>query len=188
MRNSSARLKKDMDLMESGEFQKRCRFLKQTHFTRNRKMPLYKVILTTLFRKGRSLKIELKDFSKRFKMPEISKAGYLKQRMKLNPHAFLEIARFHSKQFYQHKILVKTYKGHLILACDGSDLNVPSTLENKEKFHESSKRGHYPRPQAGFSCLFDVLNRQICDCAVSYNKTSERSEALLHIKKRRNYR
>jgi hypothetical protein len=173
-----------MELMGSSEFIKRCRLLKESHFTRNRKMPLYKVILTTLFRKGRSLKIELKDFCKKLKAPEISKVGYLKQRMKLNPKSFLEVARFHAKQFYRDKSLVKTYKGHLILACDGSALNVPSTPENKEKFHESSKRGHYPRPQAGFSCLFDVMNRQICDCAVSYNKTSERSEALWHIKKR----
>jgi hypothetical protein len=177
-----------MDLIGSGKFIEYCRFLKQTHFTRNRKMPLHKVILTTLFRKGRSLKIELKDFAKRLKMSEISKVGYLKQRMKLNPLAFLEVARFHAKQFYKDKILVKTHKGYLILACDGSDMNVPSTPENKEKFHESSKNGHYSRPQAGFSCLFDVLNRQICDCAVSYNKTSERTEALSHIKKLRNYR
>lgn len=83
---------------------------------------------------------------------------------------------------------IKTYKGYLILACDGSDLNILSTPENREKFHQSSKNGNYPRPQAGISCLFDVLNRQVCDCAVSYNKTSERYEALSHIKKRRNYR
>lgn len=183
MRNSSQRLKADIKLMESKKFQDNCRLLKQSHFTRNRKMPLYKLILTTLFRKGRSLKIELKEFASRLGNSEISKVGYLKQRMKLNPYSFLEIARFHSKQFYKDKIRVKTYKGHLILACDGSDLNVPSTLENKEKFHNSSKRGGYPRPQAGISCLFDVLNHQVCDCVVSYNKTSERAEAISHIKK-----
>jgi hypothetical protein len=158
--------------------------MKKSHFTRTRKMPLSKLILTTLFRKGRSLKIELKDFAAKFRQPKISKPGYLKQRMKLNPQSFLEVARFHAKQFYKDKTNVKTYKGHLVLSCDGSDLNVPSTTENKEKFHESTKRGHYPRPQAGISCLFDVLNRQICDCAVSYTKTSERAEAISHIKKR----
>lgn len=183
MRNLSQRLKKDMELMASEDFQNRCRFLKHSHFTRNRKMPLCKLILTTLFRKGRSLKIELKEFSARLSSNEISKAGYLKQRMKLNPQSFLEVARFHAKQFYRDRTRVKTYKEHLILACDGSDLNVPSTPQNREKFHESSKHGHYPRPQAGISCLFDVLNRQFCDCAVSYNKISERTESISHIKK-----
>jgi hypothetical protein len=97
--------------------------------------------------------------------------------MKLTPKSFLEVARFHAKQFYKDNIKVKTYKGYLVFACDGSDLNVPSTPENKEKFHESSKHGYYPRPQAGISCLFDVLNRQICDCcdcAVSYNPKSRK--------------
>ena len=184
MRNSSARLTQDMELMSSKGFQNRCRFLKYSHFTRNRKMPLYKLILTTLFRKGRSLKIELKEFSKKLRNAEISKPGYLKQRMKLNPLSFLEVARFHAKQFYKDKSRVKTYKGHLILSCDGTDLNVPSTPENKEIFHDASKHRHYPRPQAGISCLFDVLNRQICDFAVSYNKIRERIEAVSHIKKR----
>ena len=186
MRNSTYRLKKDIELMGSQSFQNRCRYLKRWHFTRNRKMPLGKLILTTLFRKGRSLKIELKEFSKRLKNTEISKVGYLKQRMKLNPQAFLEVAQFHAKQFYKDKIKLRKYKGYLIFACDGSDMNIPSTPENRRKFHDSTKHGKYPHPQAGFSCIFDVLNRQICDCAVSYNKTSERIEALLHIKKRRN--
>ena len=184
MRNSSQRLKRDIDLMATNEFQNGCRLLNPSHFTRNRKMPLHKLILTTVFRKGRSLKIELKAFASKLGDPEISKVGYLKQRMKLNPQSFLEVARFHAKQFYKDQTKVRTYKEYLILACDGSDLNVPSTPENKQKFHESSKHGHYPRPQAGISCLFDVLNRQICDCAVSCNKTSERTEALSHIKKR----
>jgi hypothetical protein len=147
-------------------------------------MPLQKLILTTLFRKGKSLKFELKEFSARLGKAEISKAGYLKQRMKLNPQSLLEVARFHAKQFYKDRTRVKTYKGHLILACDGSDLNVPSTPENKENFRDSSSRGSHPRPQAGISCLFDVLNRQICDCATSCNNTNERREAISHIKKR----
>lgn len=184
MRNSTTRLTHLLKLMASGSFQNKCRFLKTSHFTRKRKMPLHKLILTTLFRKGRSLKIELKEFSAKLGKVEISKVGYLKQRLKLNPVSFLELARFYANQFYKDRMQLKTYKGHLVLACDGSDLNIPSTPENRELFHESSKHGHYPRPQAGFSCLFDVLNRQICDCTVSHTKTSERAEALAHIKKR----
>jgi hypothetical protein len=99
-----------MEMIGSEDFQNGCRFLKHSHFTRNRKMPLHKLILTTLFRKGRSLKIELKEFSIRLKRNEISKVGYLKQRMKLNPQSFLEVARFHAKQFYRDGIRVKQCK------------------------------------------------------------------------------
>ena len=100
--------------------------------------------------------------------------------MKFNSVA---VARFHALQYYKDKVKLKTYKGYLVLACDGSDLNISSTPKTKEVFHDGSKHGHYPRPQIGFSCLFNVVNRQICDCAVSYNKVSERTEAISHIKK-----
>jgi hypothetical protein len=95
--------------MASERFQNVCR-LKRAHFTRKRKMPLQKLILTTLFRKGRSLKIGLKEFSAKLEKVEISKVGYLKQRLKLNPISFLELARFYAKQFYKDRIRVKTYK------------------------------------------------------------------------------
>ena len=170
--------------MSTENFKNRCRLKKATHFTRKRKMPLSKLILTTLFRKGRSLKIELKEFAKKFKDSRISKPGYLKQRLKLNPLAFLDVAFFHAKQFYGSSKIVKKYKGYLIFACDGADLNIPSTIENNKLFQNSARYEYLPRPQAGFSCLFDVLNRQICDCAVTFNKLNERQEFLLHIKKR----
>jgi hypothetical protein len=106
--------------------------------------------------------------------------------MKLNPLCYYELSRRYAKLFYRSNANVKTFKEHLVLACDGGDLNVPSTPENMEKFHNSSKRKGRPRPQAGISCLFDVLNRQICDTIITESKISERSSAILHIKKRRN--
>ena len=117
MRNSSPRLTRLLKLMASEGFQNKCRFLKISHFTRKRKMPLHKLLLTTLFRKGRSLKIELKEFSAKLGKVEISKVGYLKQRIKLNPMSFLELARFYAKQFYKDRMRVKTYKGHLVGNC-----------------------------------------------------------------------
>ena len=169
-------------------FKTLCRFKNPMHFTRNRKMTLAILVLTVLFRKGRSLKVELKDFAAKFKSPIISKVAYHKQRMKLNPLCYYELFRYCARLFYKSSSNIKTFKEHLILACDGGDLNVPSTPENIEIFHNSSKRQSRPRPQAGISCLFDVLNRQICDAMITEGKISERSSALLHIKKRRNNR
>ena len=34
------------------------------------------------------------------KIKEFSKPGYLKQRMKLNPDAFLDLYHYHNKNFY----------------------------------------------------------------------------------------
>jgi hypothetical protein len=183
VRGFALRIAKCIATVSSETFHAECR-TNASHFTRTRKMPLTTLVLTTLFRKGRSLRIELKDFAEKLKSPAISKAGYLKQRLKLNPSSFLCLARFHAKQFYRAGPNIKTFKGHLVLACDGGDLNIPSTPENIKKFHNASKKKGRPRPQAGISCMFDVLNRQICDASISYTKASERVEALSHIKKR----
>ncbi|PZW92773.1 hypothetical protein C7439_13036, partial [Lachnoanaerobaculum umeaense] len=65
---------------------------------------------------------------------EISKPGYLKQRMKLNPDAFKFLYQEHNKNFYQdEEVELYTYKGFLILAADGSDINIPTTDETIEK-------------------------------------------------------
>lgn len=49
---------------------------------------------------------------------EISKPGYLKQRMKLNPLAFYELYRYHNRNFYAEPGF-STFQGYLVLAADG---------------------------------------------------------------------
>ena len=49
--------------------------------------------------------------------------------MKLNPDAFLELYKYHNRNFYADSSF-STYKGHLILAADGSDINIPTTAVN----------------------------------------------------------
>ena len=48
--------------------------------------------------------------------------------MKLNPDAFLELYKYHNRNFYADSTF-STYKDHLILAADGSDINIPTTAE-----------------------------------------------------------
>ena len=72
--------------------------------------------------------MELRCFSKILALKEaISKVGYLKQRLKLNPFAFLALARYHAKSFYQDPEMVKKKNNYLILAADGSAINIPTT-------------------------------------------------------------
>lgn len=102
VRHSEMRILNDMEHSSRGSFIAMCRALKGSHFTRKRKMPLDKLMLTVLFRKGRTLIMELRSFKKiLFLKDKILKTGYLKQRMKLNPEAFLELARFHASNFYK---------------------------------------------------------------------------------------
>ncbi|MCG2821627.1 MAG: transposase, partial [Candidatus Atribacteria bacterium] len=135
-------------------------------------------------RKGRTLTMEIRSFIKSIKSKiSISKPGYLKQRQKLNPEVFLELSDFHVRNFYKDTTMVQRLKGYLILAVDGSSVNVPNTVQNVELYGNASHKNAKPQAQLGISCLFDVLNKMIIDCTINKWKFSERNQALLHIDK-----
>lgn len=175
-----------MDINHSNTicFIEHCKAIKDSHFTRNRKLPLHQLLLSILSRKGRTLTMEIRSFIKSIKSKiSISKPGYLKQRQKLNPEVFLELSDFHVRNFYQDTTMVQRLKGYLILAVDGSSVNVPNTLQNVELYGNASHKNAKPQAQLGISCLFDVLNKMIIDCTINKWKFSERNQALLHIDK-----
>lgn len=182
MRNSESRISGDMIYSKTIAFVNLCRALKETHFTRIRKMSLDHIILSVLFRKGRTLHMELRNFKKLLSLKDtISKVGYLKQRLKLNPVAFLALARHHAQQFYKDTKMVKKKNGYLILAADGSGINIPTTEENLSTYGNASKKNVKPQAQLGISSLYDTINKMIIDCSINRWKFSEREQALLHI-------
>jgi len=79
--------------------------------------------------------------------------------------------------------MVQRLKGYLILAVDGSSVNVPNTVQNVKLYGNASHKNAKPQAQLGMSCLFDVLNKMIIDCTINKWKFSERNQALLHIDK-----
>jgi len=140
-------------------------------------MPLDNLIKSVVFRKGRSLKIELREFEEHFNMEQISTAGYLKQRMKLNPEALKDLAQYHARQFYDDNS-AQRLKGHLVFAGDGGFLNVPS---ESSEFANASTKGTKARPQAPLHCMCDVINRMIVDLDISTHRVSERDMAMIQI-------
>lgn len=182
MRYSESRVARDLLYTKAASFVNLCRAQKDTHFTRNRKMPLLTLMLTVLFRKGLTLHMELRGFQKLLNLKEvISKVGYLKQRLKLNPVAFLALARHHASNFYQDNQLVKKINGYLILAVDGSAINVPTTEETLSTYGNASLDQRKPQAQLTLSSLFDAMNKMMIDCTISGNHCSEREQVLLHM-------
>ena len=183
VRNSSKRLNRDLSYLRQPDFIQLCRRLKYSHFTRNRKMPLENLLISVPARKGRTLQIELAYFKELFGMDhEISKPGYLKQRMKLNPEAYRELMRHHAKNYYADGDASYDFKGYLLLAEDGNSCNIPLTDENVSTFgsvvqHKNRK----PRPQIGIASLFDVGNRMLIDLTTEFSKFDERASAIKHI-------
>ena len=108
---------------------------------------------------------------------EISKPGYLKQRMKLNPLAFYELYRHHNRNFYAEPGF-SAFHGYLVLAADGSGINIPTTRETLEEFGTSSRKGTKPQASIGLGCLYDVMNRMIlesdcCKCKFDEMRLAE---------------
>lgn len=187
MRKSKDRLLKDQNNILSNSFIEVCRNGKTNTLVRRRKMPLEDLVYSMINRKGLTLKLELRNYMK-ITHPgvEISKPGYLKQRMKLNPEAFKVLYQSHNKNFYQDAdVEPYTYKGYLVLAADGSDINIPTTVETVEKYGSASVRGGKPCAQIGLGCIYDVLNRFILDSSITKVKFDEMrvaQEQLSNIK------
>lgn len=158
-----------------------CRGSNKRSFTRRRKMPVNRLLLSLLCRKGVTLAMEIRKWTKIFgNESTISKVGYLKQRMKLNPHAITDLCDFYNRDIYTEEEL-NTRKGYLLLAADGSGINVPTNEETLSAYGTSSKKDAIPQAALGLSCLYDVLNRSILCCSINRVKFSEAKQVLQHL-------
>ena len=166
------RISEDMSYTEFEDFVTKCR-REAKYFTRTRKMPLANLLKSIIFRKGRSLKIELREFEEQFNMEQISAAGYLKQRMKLNPEALKDLAQYHARQFYNGNS-VRTLKGYLVCAGDGCILNAPA----ESSFTSVLRKEVKARPQVPLQCMFDVFNRVIVDLDIYTQRVYEAEAAI----------
>lgn len=163
MRTSKRRIIMDINRLASDSFIDVCRQNKCNVFVRNRKMPLSDLLQTMINRKGLSLTLELRNYMKITHPGEsISKPGYLKQRMKLNPEAFQDLYHFHNCNFYSDPGY-ETFKGYLILAADGSDITIPTTNETLAMYGTASRKNTKPQAQIGLGCIYDVMNRLILE-------------------------
>ena len=76
---------------------------------------------------------------------QISKPGYLKQRMKLNSEAFIDSYQSRNGNFYSDPgVELYTFSGVIVLVVDGSDINIPTTPETIAVFVDASVRGGKP--------------------------------------------
>jgi hypothetical protein len=172
----------ELRLVQSSAFAGKCRLIKDSHFTRKRKMPLSNLILSVLSRKGVTMVMEIRAFFRSVgSKGTISKAGYLKQRQKLNPEVFHDLSKYRATNFYKDASMVRRWRGFLILAADGSSANIPTTKENLKIYGNASRKNTKPRAQLGISCLFDVMNKMVIGCSINKWKFNEREQALVHL-------
>jgi len=152
-------------------------------FTRLRKMGARDLIYYCLNKKGLCTSMEINNFvDKVGKGESISVQSLFDQRMKLSPLIFKELNIKYLSSFYsEHPDEVKLYKGYVLLAIDGSDLEIPNTRACIENYGSSgNSNGGVAR--AGASICYDLLNHYITDGTVEAYRTAEIEMAMNHIK------
>ena len=111
------------------------------------------------------------------KIKTITAAAFCLARKKFSHQAFIDIRDVLTHEVYQSGF-AKTWRGHRLLAVDGSALTLPITAETMSHFGLAN--GHAKHPTLRISQLYDVLNQQTVDFKHSSFSTGERELALQH--------
>ena len=156
-----------------------------TDFTRERKLGFVKLIYYHLNKKGLCTNMEINNFFEKVdKSITFTGQSLLDQRLKLNPAVFIVLNESYLRTFYtEYKQAVKTYKGYILKAIDGSDFEIPNTQKTRESYGQTKNKYGENVPRATVSICYDLLNHYIIDETIEKYRTSEREMALSHIKK-----
>lgn len=148
---------------------------KKEDFTRNRKITPKELIYYNLNRKGLTSKMEIEEFIDICNIEEISNPGFLKQREKLNPEVIEFLNEMSMKLFYNdYKNEVKTYKGYVIVAEDGSDFEIPNTRKTRKEFESKNARANKENiARAHVSTTYDILNKYVITTTIDRYRASE---------------
>ena len=151
-------------------------------FTRNRKITadtLIKFIL--LMEADKSMNSNLCDF---FTLAEDmpSQSAMCQRRNLLFPDAFRRIMRL----FTDNMNNLKTFNGYYILACDGSDINIPYNPDDEETFH-AGKDGNRGYNQLHLNALYDVCNHIYQDIQIDTHTKKNEACSLEGMIKVHNY-
>ena len=143
-------------------------------FTRDRKISFEKFINICLQMEGGTLQNELLKYFN-FSDDTPTKSAFCQQRAKVHPEALEFLFRMFTE------ILLdlgapKTFRGFRLLACDGSDINIPYNPMDAESFHQcADKRGYN---QLHLNAFFDILNGIYVDCILESDRKSHERYAF----------
>ena len=155
-------------------------------FTRKRKMDFEKLIYYILNKKGLCTNMEINNFFNKIdEDTDMSAQALLDQRLKLNPEVFVDLNIEYLQGFYEEykNTDVKTYKGYILKAIDGSDFELPNTSKVKERYGQVSSKSGETIPRSSVSMCYDLLNEYILDVVPEKYRASEIDMAKRHIHK-----
>ena len=167
-----------IDIINNDSFKNKCR-INEKAFTRERKLKCKDLVLYELNKRGLSTKMEILNFNNINYVENVSAPALFKQREKLNPEAFTYLIQESLKNFYtNYKKEVKTYKGYILEAVDGSDFEVPNTPKAREKYNGKQKQ---QCARVTVSTCYDILNKYTLDTIVEKYDYSETEMLKQHM-------
>jgi hypothetical protein len=150
-------------------------------FTRKRVLTFVGLVVSQINLMSKSLSVEVSKFVERFFgfACDYTKQAFSQRRGKLKAEAFTALNRELVGQFYVSGEY-KTWQGYVVLATDGSTLQLPESKEITEEFGTADSKGE-GMPLGRCSLLYDVENEVVLDALLEEYRASERHMALKHL-------
>ena len=140
-------------------------------FTREKKISFEQTIIFPMIAGSDNVDTELLDYFGEDKLP--SQSAMIQRRNQVKPEAFKEL--FHD--FTRQIPVAKTYKGYRLVACDGTRLNLPYNLSDKDTFFKC-KEDRKGINQLHMNALYDTLNDIFLDIELQRIREMDEMGAL----------
>lgn len=144
-------------------------------FCRKTKLTLQIVFWLIVSRIVQSLPISLASFFDQLGLPIPTKGAFSMKRMLIKSELFEDVNKSIVKEIYTPEHSMKTWKGYIIVACDGSRVALPNVVELGEAFgwyHTYQGARLYPCAKAAI--FQDTLNNITVLAALVGKDTDER--------------
>ena len=173
--------------MSDTDFMQRHR-LKETAFTRSRKLDFKNLITFLLNHRKGAMQTELDYFfaahqARDTPHRQITKSACIQARKNLNFAAFIELNHDFVDALYEKKRhALKHWHGHRLCAVDGSQLRLPREATLEEKFGcQSGDSNNAKQPMGLVSVYYDVHNKLVLDAQLAETRESERYYVAEHL-------
>lgn len=144
-------------------------------FTRNRKLPLEKVLALLVKMGGHSLRNEMLDCLDFKEMPA-SVSALVQQRSKILPEAMEYLFREFTNRGHEPK----TYKEYRLLAVDGSDLQFTANPNDPLSYFPGAN-GQKPYSILHMNALYDLNSNLYLDAVVQKRRAANENAALVSM-------